>query len=319
MTTTAVAKIPANTTAASGCSGKCGISKFGTACAFWKSGPCSKAMMTVLDRELDDPMEAEEHATTPFGGGMMQGYQCGMLWGSTLAAGAQAYRLHGAGPRAETVAVTAAQRLLDAYRAQNKHINCLEITEAHPQKPLQLLWYFLFKAGGARCTLRAADYAPEACKAINSALSEEPQKAPCNPASCAALLAKKMGASDKHVTMAAGLAGGIGLSGGACGALGAAIWLIGVNGQEEGVDDKVINSRISEITEFFLKASGHEYECAEIVGRKFKDIDDHASHLSEGGCSEIIEPLALAALTVGKRGSVPLRGVAPVESQRPAA
>jgi hypothetical protein len=39
---------------------------------------------------------------------MQHGYQCGMIWGATLAAGAQAYRLLGPGPQAETAAIIAA-------------------------------------------------------------------------------------------------------------------------------------------------------------------------------------------------------------------
>ena len=66
----------------------------------------------------------------PLAGGIMQhGYQCGMIWGATLAAGAQAYRLFGPGPQAETAAIIAAQRLVESFRTRNKHINCLEITE----------------------------------------------------------------------------------------------------------------------------------------------------------------------------------------------
>ena len=45
-----------------------------------------------------------------------------------------------------------------------------------------------------------------------------------------------MGVSDLHVTMAAGFAGGIGLSGGGCGALGAAIWITGMNKIKAGVE-----------------------------------------------------------------------------------
>ena len=41
------------------------------------------------------------------GGIATQGYQCGMLWGAALAAGAQAYRLYGYGAHAETAAIIA--------------------------------------------------------------------------------------------------------------------------------------------------------------------------------------------------------------------
>ena len=89
--------------------------------------------MNVLNREFDHPMELEEHATHPLAGGLMQGYQCGMLRGTTLAAGAQAYRLCDSNPQADAMAVIAAQRLVESCRAQNNNFNCLEITETHPQ------------------------------------------------------------------------------------------------------------------------------------------------------------------------------------------
>jgi hypothetical protein len=69
----------------------------------------------------------------------------------------------------------------------------------------------------------AARYAPVALREIDAALSDPTVEAPHGPLSCAAVLARKMGAVDQHAVMAAGLAGGIGLSGGACGALGAAV------------------------------------------------------------------------------------------------
>jgi hypothetical protein len=65
-----------------------------------------------------------------------------------------------------------------------------------------------------------------------------------------------MDVSDMHMVMAVGLAGGIGLSGGACGALGAAIWIIGMQLQEEqGVEnqerDKTFNSRFDNLMDRF--------------------------------------------------------------------
>ena len=86
--------------------------------------------MSVVDRSFDHPLKFEEHAAVPLAGGVMQqGYQCSMLWGAALAAGAQAYRLHGPGPQAETEAVIAAQRLVASFRTRNKAIDCFEITE----------------------------------------------------------------------------------------------------------------------------------------------------------------------------------------------
>ena len=77
---------------------KSGISSIGTAGTFIKVGTCSETLMNVLDRAFVHPLKHEEHASMPFAGGIMQhGYQCGMIWGATLAAGAQAYRLFSPG------------------------------------------------------------------------------------------------------------------------------------------------------------------------------------------------------------------------------
>ena len=78
--------------------------------------------MSVVDDSFDHPMKIEEHAAMPLAGGIMgNGYQCGMLWGGALAAGAQAYRLYGAGARAEVGALLAAQKLVAAFQAREGH------------------------------------------------------------------------------------------------------------------------------------------------------------------------------------------------------
>jgi hypothetical protein len=251
--------------------------------------------MSVVDCSFDHPLKLEEEATIPLAGGIVgYGYQCGMIWGATLAAGAQAYRLLGPGPQAETKAVIAAQRLVESFRTLNNHIDCLEITGLDLSSPtMKMVIYFLIKGGLIGCFRMAAEYAPVAFSEINTALSENHIEAPASPVSCAALLAQKMGVSDMHTVMAAGLAGGIGLCGGACGALGAAIWIIGMNNLKEGVDQLDFKDpRALDAIDSFKKCTDHRFECSEIVGRKFKNIDDHAGYLRDGGCSEIIQVLA---------------------------
>ena len=138
----------------------------------------------------------------------------------------------------------------------------------------------------------AVSYAKAAFDKINIALSEE-HIAPSAPISCSAMLAQKMGASDMHTAMAAGFAGGIGLSGGACGALGAAIWITGMNSLKEGAGKlEFINPQATDAIGRFIKCTGYEFECSKIVGRQFEDIHDHAAYLGNGGCSKIIEALA---------------------------
>ncbi len=263
--------------------------------------------MSVVDGSFDHPLTLEEKATIPLAGGIVnQGYQCGMIWGATLAAGAQAYRLLGTGPQAETGAIIATQRLVESFRPRNKHIDCFEISGLNMRKkPQEGQLYtskpsivpvlkFFTKGGPIVCFRIAARYASDAFTDINNALSENNIEAPSPPVSCSALLAQKMGESDMHTVMAAGLAGGIGLSGGACGALGAAIWIVGMNGSKEQVGKKVINSRISDTIDRFVRSRSADYkfECSKIVGRRFENIGDHAGYLRDGGCSEIIEVLA---------------------------
>ena len=200
--------------------------------------------------------------------------------------------MYGPGPRAEAAAVKAAQNLVQSFRNQNGEINCLEITETDPRDNWQVFVYFFVKGGTIGCIRRAGDYAPEAFRAINAALSEKYDESSYRPANCAARLASKIGASEMQTVMAAGLAGGIGLSGGACGALGAAIWLIGIKGREQGLSGRIIKSWINDTVESFLKSTNFAFECAEIVGRRFENVDDCASHASDRGCAEIIDTLA---------------------------
>jgi hypothetical protein len=225
---------------------------------------------------------------------MQHGYQCGMIWGATLSAGAEAFRQSGPGPRSEAAAILAAQRVVESFRETNKHINCVEITELDKSSStMQMIAFFLIKGGPIGCFRMAAKYAPVALKEINAALAGNRTEAPPSPVSCAAVLARKMGASDLHTVMAAGLAGGIGLCGGACGALGAAVWIIEMN-SGQGQDGKTgfKNPRTLDAIDRFLRCTGCEFECSKIVGRRFENVEDHAAYVREGGCSGIIEALA---------------------------
>jgi hypothetical protein len=225
---------------------------------------------------------------------MQHGYQCGMIWGAVLAAGAQSYRLHGAGTQAETGAIIAAQRLVKSFRALNDHINCLEITDIDKSSStMQMIMYFVIKGGTLGCFRMAARYAPVAFNEINIALSEKHIEPSSPPVSCAAMLAQKMGVSDMHGVMASGFAGGIGLCGGACGALGAAIWIIAMNSiRERAGKVNFKNPDATKAIDRFVNCTNFEFECSKIVGRKFDEIKDHADYLRDGGCSELIQVLA---------------------------
>ncbi len=96
-----------------------------------------------------------------------------------------------------------------------------------------------------------------------------------------------------------GLAGGVGLCGDACGALGAAIWLLGLRLlRDEGVDKlwdgERFEAQFALMLERYLEASDYAFECSEVVGRPFEGIDDHAAWLDDGGCAAILDTLAEA-------------------------
>jgi hypothetical protein len=244
-----------------------------------------------VNRARGCPLKAEEHAAAPLAGGIVRsGYQCGMVWGSALAAGAEAYRCLGAGSRAEAAALLAARRLVEAFRAQNGAVDCFDLVETDFNSTAQT-WRYLLSGKPIGCFRMAARYAPLAFAEVRAVRGDQAADAPAGPVTCSALVARRLGASDEHAVMAAGLAGGIGLCGGACGALGAAVWLDAMGG--EG-DHKALEARATRIVERFLEASGHAFECSEIVGRRFADAADHAAHLRDGGCAGIIEALSTA-------------------------
>jgi hypothetical protein len=177
------------------------------------------------------------------------------------------------------------------FRARTKdEIDCYEITELDMQNSKGFL-KFLVKGGPIGCFRMAAGYAKEVRRGIDAAMAEEQPEAPSTPVSCASIVAQKMGASDMHTVMTAGFAGGIGLSGGACGALGTAIWLTAMNQPVEMDGFSYSGTWVDDLIQSYLESADYEFECAEVVGRKFEDIGDHANYICNGGCSKIIEAL----------------------------
>lgn len=230
----------------------------------------------------------------PLAGGILQhGYQCGMIWGAALAAGAEAHHRFGPGPKAEAAAIRAAGRAVELFRTRHGEINCLEITDIDKSASVwKMINVFLIQGKTIGCLRMSSWFAPLAYDAIVSSLLDPPDAPAALPVSCAALLARQMGASDQQAIMAAGLAGGIGLCGEACGALGTAIWLRAMRIQEQ--DGKIGHNdqRMGAIIDRFLKQTGYRFLCSEIVGRTFDSVADHAGYQKGGGCRDLIEVLA---------------------------
>lgn len=96
---------------------------------FWSKGPCSTALCFILNREFGYPKPAKEYAADPFGGGIMQrGYQCGMLWGASLAVGAESWRRYQNHGQSIAAAITATQHLMESFHNRKKTVNCRDIT-----------------------------------------------------------------------------------------------------------------------------------------------------------------------------------------------
>jgi hypothetical protein len=260
---------------------------------FWTKGPCSHALYYILNREFGYLKEQEEQASDPFAGGMMQnGQQCGMIWGATLAVGAESFRRYEKHDQAIGMAISASQHLADSFSKRAKSINCREITKVDFKRKFGLVKFFI-KGQPIACMNLAAKWAPEAIQAAKERLLLAPAHLPEEPMSCASEVARRMGATDEEMVTVAGFAGGIGLSGSGCGALAAAVWLTVLREVRNGKWEYSFNDPVTEkILKSFNDATNGEMKCSKISGRCFNSITDHTEFIKNGGCENLITILS---------------------------
>jgi hypothetical protein len=260
---------------------------------FLKKGTCSHTLFYILNRESGYLKENEERASDPLAGGLMQtGHQCGMLWGTALALGAEAFRRHDNRDQAIGAAITATRHLAEAFARTAKSVNCRDIIGCDFTSKSGL-WKALLLGRFVRCFRLVDKWAPEAIRSATEEFSRAHAGQSPPPISCASEVAKKMGASDEEMVMVAGFAGGIGLSGNGCGALAAAAWmtvldLVRKNNWKYSLSDPVAGKIIKK----FHEAAGSEMECHKIAGKRFKTINEHAEFIKNGGCDKLIQALA---------------------------
>ncbi|MFA6127723.1 MAG: C-GCAxxG-C-C family (seleno)protein [Bacteroidales bacterium] len=269
------------------------IRKSDTRKLFWSKGPCSTALFYILNREYGYPKPAEEYAADPFSGGIMQrGYQCGMLWGASLAVGAEARRRYQDHGQAVAAAITATQHLMESFYIRKKTVNCRDITLFDTTTKWGMAKFFL-TGKPIGCMNFAATWAPEALDAAGKGFSSVPKDIPDIPLSCASEVAKKMGASDEEMVIVAGFAGGLGLSGNACGALSAAIWMKTLAYcKKHPANPPYPNTEAIKIQEAFQEFTGNEFQCNKICGQRFNSIGEHTEFIKSGGCKNLIDLLA---------------------------
>lgn len=264
---------------------------------FSKCGTCSKTFFTLLNREFGYLKINEENASDPLAGGLMNTQnQCGMLWGSALAVGAESFRRYKNHGQALAMAITGTQHIVESFKKRTKSVNCRDVIGIDISNKFDVATIMLKSLPGGFsnvvCMNLAEKWAPEAIQSAKEGLSDKQADIPQLPISCASEVVKKMGAGDEEVVTVAGLAGGIGLSGNACGALGAAIWMNTLawcrrNPGQSGY----ANPNTKNILNIFYSATDSEILCSKIAGQYFKTLSDHEEFIKDGGCNKLINLL----------------------------
>jgi len=259
---------------------------------FIKKGTCSRTLFHILNKEFGYPKEEEEKALDPLAGGILQqGYQCGMLWGASMAVGAEAYRRAENSGQATTLAINATKRIMESFVRQTNSPDCEEITNTDFGNKWSSAKYVL-SGRFVNCFILAGKWAPEAVKAAKEGLSGN-GSSNSDTVNCASEVIKQMGGSKEEMGLVAGFAGGLGLSGNACGALAAAIWKNSLetirreNKKPLYNDPDSLNflNKFNETTDFKL-------ECHEICGKRFTTVDEHSEFIKNGGCEKLLKVLS---------------------------
>jgi len=261
---------------------------------FLTKGSCSNTIFYILNREFGHPKPDEERAVDPMAGGILQaGYQCGMLWGASLAIGAEAYRRNNHDiDKAIAVTIRATQHIMESFRKQTNCIDCEDFTKTDFKNKWSFAKYML-SGKFYSCLKLAENWAPEAIQAAHEGLSLSDYEISEPTISCASETLRKMGASDEEMVMVAGLAGGMGLSGDACGALAAAIWKTILELVKKGEWKSTLQDPDSnKVLNRFFEASDYKMECNEICGMHFNSMQEHTEFIKNGSCQKLIEVLA---------------------------
>jgi hypothetical protein len=265
---------------------------------FSKCGACSKTFFTILNREFGCPKINEENASDPLAGGIMNTQnQCGMLWGSALAVGSESFRKYKNHNQALAMAIVGTQNIVESFKKRTKSINCRDVIGVDISNKLDIAAFMLKSLPGGFsnmiCMNLAEKWAPEAIQAAKEGLSDKQTDIPQLPISCTSEVVKKMGANDEEKVTVAGLAGGMGLSGYACGALGAAIWMNTLSWCRNNPGQSgYANPNTKNILNAFYSATDSEILCSKISGQYFKTLGDHAEFIKDGGCNKLISLLA---------------------------
>jgi hypothetical protein len=155
----------------------------------------------------------------------------------------------------------------------------------------------LFQGGmrNSTCFRLADKWAPEAIQSAKAGLNAEPPEISRPCMNCASEVVRRKGGSVEEMVMVSGFAGGMGLTGSACGALGSAIWLDTLAWCRENPGKSAFEygrTSSSKIMEVFNNATGKEILCEKIAGKSFTSLSDHSDYIRAGGCEKVISALS---------------------------
>jgi hypothetical protein len=265
---------------------------------FIKKGTCSRTFFYILDREFGHPRDEEEKAIDPLAGGILQqGYQCGMLWGASMALGAEAFRRMENPGEATGLAILATQHIMKSFVERTDSIECEDITQLDFTDKKSLI-KFMLSGKFVYCFKLAGRWAPEALDAADEGLALNGAELPQQTMSCASEVVRLMGASEEEAIMVAGFAGGLGLSGSGCGALAAAVWMNALiyNRNNPGKSASYEPGKDPTLKAFF-EETDYEMQCDKICGQRFETLEGHTEFVKNGGCKKLIQVLAETAIT----------------------
>lgn len=262
---------------------------------FIKKGTCSRTLFYILNREFGNPLEDEECAADPLAGGIVNhGYQCGMIWGASMGLGAESFRRCDTPEQATGLAINATRQMNASFAARAETHDCEDITGTDLTSKASSL-KLLVSGKFVKCFRLADKWAPEALKTALEALAVDKESLPQEAISCASEVVRKMGGSKEEMAIVAGFAGGLGLSGNGCGALSAAIWrntLTYCRNNPGKNPSPYIDA--NNTLEIFFKETDYEFECHKICGTRFETTEEHTAFIQNGGCSKLIDALAVS-------------------------
>jgi hypothetical protein len=273
---------------------------------FRKSGTCSRTFFHLLNREFNHQKVNEETAADPLAGGLMQkGHQCGMLWGATLAIGVESYHRCKHPDDAIYLTLKATKNITNSFKKTAKTINCRDITKCNLDSFFGMT-KFMIKTqikgmNNSTCFNLAEKWAPKAIESAKKGLTQHEKEESKQVLSCASEVVKKMGGSEEEMVIVSGFAGGLGLSGNACGALSAAIWMNSLVWSKEHPGKSAWSNPVAKKTlKKFLANTDSEMLCHKICGQRFKTIEDHTAFVKNGGCSKLIDTLSSPLRKLGR-------------------